>query len=213
MLQNGESQVDACRVLEECSGMIADAHITVDQFIEARVNLPEAGRWHELHAGQPVLMDAPDDYHGCIVLNLSRALAEWFQTRPEQSVGYACHEVGLHVESSPDTVYVPAISYFDTGRQFEQTDRVVANRVPKLVVEVASTNDRRRELRQRSLSYLQHGVDVIWIPDPSKMEVQVIRRNKHTLALGQRQTLDGDDTLPDFSVSVQAIFAQPKWWS
>ena len=193
--------------------MIADAHITVAQFVDAKLNLPEGGRWHELHAGTPVLMEAPDDLHGCIVLNLSRALADWFRDRTEQSVGYACHEVGLHVESSPDTVYVPAISYFDSGKQFEQTDRVVADQVPRLVVEVASANDRRRDLRQRSLSYLEHGIDTIWIPDPSKKEVQVIRRNKHTLALGQRQSLDGDSILPDFQMSVQDVFAQPEWWS
>jgi Uma2 family endonuclease len=193
--------------------MITDAHMTVEQFIQARPGLPEGGRWHELHAGIPALMEAPDDMHGNIVLNLSRGLAEWFGNRTEQTVGYACHEVGLHVESSPDTVYVPAISYFDAGSQFEQTDLVVATRVPRLVIEVASANDRRRDLRQRTLSYVKHGVEMIWIPDPSKKEVQVIQKGKHTLALGQRQTVEGNVVLPGFRIAVEEIFAQPGWWS
>ncbi len=192
--------------------MISDARLTAAEFAATKLDLPEGGRWHELHAGNAVLMQAPDDVHGTIVLNLSRALAAWFRQRPEQSVGYACHDVGVHVENEPDTVYFPAISYFDSGTQFEQADNVIASRVPRLVVEVASANDRRQELRPRTLAYMKAGVEVVWVPDPSKREIQVIRKAAHTLALGQRQVLEGGSVLPGFEVSVAGVFAQPDWW-
>ena len=59
--------------------------ITAAEFASQKQDLPESGRWHELHDGQPVLLSAPDDTHGTIVLNLTRALAVWFQTQPVAS--------------------------------------------------------------------------------------------------------------------------------
>lgn len=187
--------------------------LTAEDFAAKKHLLPEAGRWHELHDGQTVLLSAPDDIHGTIVLNLSRFLAEWFQTQPVTSRGYACHDVGLHVKSHPDTVYIPAISVFQGGKPFGQFDRVVANEVPKLVVDVASSNDRRQDMRLRSTLYLRLGVSEIWIPDPFKKEIQVIRKSAHTLALGFWQFLEGGTTLPGFRVPVEKIFAQPGWWN
>ena len=46
--------------------------MTVKEFVETRHELPDGGRWHELHSGRPQLLDAPDDEHGTVVLNLSK---------------------------------------------------------------------------------------------------------------------------------------------
>lgn len=193
--------------------MKTDSGITADEFVRRKDELPEGGRWYELHAGRPVLLTAPDDQHGTIVLNLTRELAAWLAPNRSQKSGYACHELGLLVSRSPDTIYVPAISYFESSPMFGQTDLVVATEVPKLVIDVASANDRRREMRSRSLSYFELGVDLIWIPDPFKKEIQVLRRKSQTEALGVRQFLEGDDLLPGFRVEVGSLFAQPEWWT
>ncbi len=198
--------------------MIHHSRLTAEQFAATKHELPEGGRWQELHDGQPVLMEAPDDLHGTTVLNLSRAFASWLQTSAQASdsrqvaTGYACHEIGLKVTTSPDSVYCPAISYFDTGAAFAESDKIIADIVPRLVIEVASTHDRRTELRRRTLAYMDLGVELIWIPDPVKKELQVIKQNAETLALGDRQTLRGDDTLPGFEIDVAAVFKQPEWW-
>jgi len=192
--------------------MITNARITAEEFASRKHELPEAGRWHELHEGFTVMLEPPDDGHGNAVLNLSRALAKWFQERPDQKVGYACHEIGLHVSSEPDTIYCPAISYFVTGQQFAETDKIMASTIPKLVVDIASSNDRRSEMRRRTQSYLRMGVETVWVPDPVKREVQVISIGEHTLALGHWQELHGAATLPDFSIAVEHVFAQPDWW-
>lgn len=192
--------------------MIADSRMTAEEFADRKHELPEAGRWHELHEGRAVLMQPPDDGHGTTVFNISRALADWFQTRDDQKVGYACHEIGLHVSCNPDTVYCPAISFFASGEPFSQTDNAVATLVPRLVIDVASANDRRSEMRRRTLAYMSLGVQTVWVPDPVRKEIQVISKNQHTLALGPWQTLDGSSVLPSFSISVKAVFAQPKWW-
>lgn len=186
--------------------------LTAEEFESQRFDLPEAGRWHELHEGQPVLLSAPESVHGTIVLNLSRLLAQWFAGQPARQRGYACFGLGIPAERNPDTVYMPAISVFLNGVPFSQTDRTIASEVPSVVIDIASSNDRRMDMRRRTTSYLQHGVSTIWVPDPFKKEIQVIRRNQHTLALGAWQNLEGGPVLPDFTVAVADVFAEPKWW-
>ena len=186
--------------------------MTAGEFTETRHTMPEGGRWHELHSGRPVLLESPNDEHGTVVLNLSRALAEWFSDQTAEFFGYAAHDVGLQVETAPDTVLMPPISYFDEGDRFGQSDLVIADLVPRLVVDIASTNDRRRLMRERTLMFLNHSVECVWVPDPFKREVQVLQRGAHTVALGERQTLSGGTLLPGFELSVSALFAQPAWW-
>jgi len=193
--------------------MVRDNRVTAAEFTATKHELPEAGRWHELHEGRVVLMEPPDDQHGTTVLNLSRALAEWFHSRADKNVGYACHEIGVKVSTDPDTVYCPAISFFDDGPPFGETDKTIADQVPRLVIDVASTNDRRQEMRSRTLGYMKLGVETIWVPDPYKKEVQVISKKSHTLALGDWQTLEGSATLPHFQIKVAHVFAQPAWWT
>lgn len=192
---------------------MSGAPITAAEFAATRQDLPEAGRWHELHDGMPVLLSAPDDVHGTIVMNLSKALALWLQTQPVGSRSYACPGIAVQVKANPDTVYVPAISIFQGGIPFSQFDSALATEVPRVVIDVASSNDRRTDMRLRTTAYMKHGVEMVWIPDPFKKEVQVIRRNAHTLALGKWQALEGSTVLPGFRIAVEEVFAQPKWWN
>ncbi|MCA9048186.1 MAG: Uma2 family endonuclease [Planctomycetaceae bacterium] len=193
--------------------MLTDRRMTAEEFADCRHELPEAGRWHELHEGVPVLMQPPDDSHGNAVLNLSRALAEWFAGQPSPRLVYACHQIGLQVGSDPDTVYFPAISLFTSGRLFAESDNTIATSAPSLVIDIASANDRRLEMRRRIQAYLQLGVSSVWVPDPTKKEVQVIPRRGHTMALGPWQQLTDDRYLPEFSLRVSAVFEQPQWWT
>ncbi len=186
--------------------------MTAGEFVETRHTMPEGGRWHELHSGRPQRLEAPDDEHGTVVLNLSRALARWFKVQTCNHDGYAAHDVGLQVETGPDTVLMPAISYFNEGDQFGQSDLMIASLVPPLVVDIASSNDRRQLMRERTLMFLNHGVECVWIPDPSKREIQVLQRGCHTVALGERQSLSGENLLPGFELSVPDLFVQPDWW-
>lgn len=186
--------------------------MTAGEFTETRHTFPEGGRWHELHSGRPVLLESPNDEHGTIVLNLSRAVARWLSDQTSEFSGYAAHDVGMLVETAPDTVLMPPISYFDQGQRFGQSDLTIATLVPRLVVEIASSNDRRQLMRERTLMFLNHGVECVWIADPFKREVQVLNRGEHTLVLSDQKIVKGGDQLPGFEVSIAELFAQPDWW-
>lgn len=190
--------------------MNSEIPMTADDFVQRRHEFPDGGRWHELHEGRPVLLEAPDDAHGTAVLNIAKALARWFQNNVEQQVGYACADLGIRVSSH--TVYFPALSFFDKGRQFEESDNLVAENCPRLIIDVASSVDRRREMRRRTLAYQDLGVETVWVPDPMKKEVLILSQSDDTLCLGERQAIQGGEVLPDFELPVPDVFAQPEWW-
>lgn len=190
--------------------MSSESFMTADQFTARRHELPDGGRWHELHEGQTVMLEAPDDAHGTAVLNIAKALARWFQNNVEQKVGYACADLGLKV--SDNTVYFPALCFFDQGAQFAESDHLVAQSCPRLVIDVASSVDRRREMRLRTLAYQKLGVETIWVPDPTRKEILILQKGGDTLCLGERQTIQGNEILPKFELRVPDVFAQPEWW-
>src|SRR4026207_167967 len=113
--------------------------MSAQQFAELRPDLPENGRWTELVAGQVVQLDPPDEFHGNVVLNLSKAMADYIQSKSPDSGGYLCFELGLLVHRDPDTIHFPAASFVTQGARFAAVDQIFVDVPPKLVVEIAST--------------------------------------------------------------------------
>lgn len=197
--------------ISDCRTMIDRCRlISAQQFADQKFDLPEGGRWSELIAGEIVAQQPPDPIHGNVVLNLSKALAVHLQQ--EQTAGYACFELGLVVKRNPDTVRCPPLSFFSGGPMFAETDNVVTETQPALVVEIASTPDRRRDMRHRVESYLQWGVDMIWVADTEDRQLHVFRADQEATQLKAEETLTGGPVLAGFEVPVARLFADPAWW-
>ena len=187
--------------------------ITAEQFAEQKFDLPEGGRWHELNEGEIVTLQPPEALHGTVVLNLTRAIGDWVQRVNGGARGYACFEIGLIVRRDPDTVLSPAISWFESSERFEEADKAVTGVCPRMVVEVASTNDRRRGMAERVAAYHTCGVDMVWVVDPIEKEVNVAPQRKPTRVVTRRCSLSGSPVLTGFSLFVESLFAEPKWWT
>src|SRR5262245_27077764 len=155
--------------------MTTSTLLTAEQFIAGRDELPDGGRWTELLAGKPVTLSPPTIEHGTAVLNLSKALAGHSQ---QGQGGYACFELGLVIARNPDTAHFPAISYFTSGPMFAEADRTITESRPALVVEVASTNDRRRGIDQRVANWLDWGVTLAWVVDPLARQVHAVEKGR-----------------------------------
>jgi Uma2 family endonuclease len=183
---------------------------TADQFLERRFELPDAGQWAELVEGVPVFLDAPDLDHGNTLLNLSKAVAAYVQ---ETERGYACFDVGLLMAREPDTIRFPAMCYFVEGERFAEADKPFTDAVPVLVVELASTSDRRRHMDARVQEYLAWGVPAVWVIDSRARSVVVSTRDRDSLRLSERETLRGDPWLAGFQIRVADLFAEPAWWA
>jgi Uma2 family endonuclease len=163
----------------------------------------------ELVEGRIVAIEPPDLLHGAIVLNLTKAIAEYLQRTPEEN-GYACFEIGLITARRPDTVRRPPVSFFAGGQRFAELDRTITETRPAWIVEIASTNDRRREMRDRVEAYLKWGVRTVWVADPLESVVSVIRTGQATRSYSGSQSVPGQPVLGDFRVVASDLFAMPK---
>ena len=199
--------------------MIDVARLSAESFDDARYDLPDGGQWVELVRGRVETLSPPEEEHRVTVLNLSKALADYLNEHRE---GYPCFELGLIVSRDPDTVRFPAISYFLGGELFAETDKAITDPRPALVIEVMSSNDRRRSLNDRIFEYTNWGVEVLWIVDPIDKAVHTLRpgyankvaREDETLtgSLSWRHKATAQPILPDFRIAVSEIFTPPAYW-
>ncbi|MBL4883233.1 MAG: Uma2 family endonuclease [Planctomycetaceae bacterium] len=190
--------------------MTDDPLMTAKQFLDARYDLPESGQWAELESGKVTILQPPDLDHGNTVLNLSKAFAEFIQ---KSELGYACFDLGMLMESTPDTIRFPAACYYLTGPRFAETDKPFTPKVPELVIELASTADRRGIISKRVEDYLAWGVAAVWAIDPQRLEVAVISRDTQAVTLGKSEILVHQSLLPEFSCPVEKLFEEPSWWA
>ncbi|HEY2252839.1 MAG TPA: Uma2 family endonuclease [Planctomycetaceae bacterium] len=189
--------------------MSADDVLTAEQFAATRHELPDGGRWTELIAGRPVLLSPPSVEHGNAVLNLGKALADFSQSGQG---GYACFDLGLVIARNPDTVLFPAACFFWTGAMFAESDKIVTEARPTLIVEVASSNDRRRGLTERIGGWLNWGASLVWLFDPHARTVHVFEKERAVQPLAEHEFLNGGSVLPGFQTSVGNLLKEPGWW-
>lgn len=181
---------------------------TAERFVDKRLELPDGGRWAELSAGRVITLSPPTAEHGTAVLNLGKALAKYTQ---REKKGYACFELGFLVDQNPDTLRFPPVSYFTLGPMFAETDKVYTTTPPQLVVEIASTSDRRRGIDERVSEWLKWGVKMVWVLDPLAKQVHSFESHRSSQRLHAEQTLIGGTVLWGFTVSVGELFVEPKW--
>jgi len=182
---------------------------TAEQLLETRLEEPEEGRWMELDQGKLINLDPPDVEHGTIVLNLSKVLSAYLH---QVDHGYACFELGLLVKQNPDTVRFPAVSVFQTGSRFEETDKAISERKPTAIIEVASTNPRRQVMSDHISEYVNWGVDLIWVIDPHVKEVLEYLPVRGSEVIDSKGKISGGVVLPDFAMKVEDLFTEPDWW-
>ena len=79
--------------------------------------------------------------------------------------------------------------------------------MPDLVIEVKSPDDTYTSMRERAQYYLAHGAKLVWRIYPAKRLVEVYRQDADSDILTADDTLQGDDVLSGFVLSVHEIFA------
>ncbi len=183
--------------------------LTAEQFAELVDSEDFEFQRAELVRGEVQVLQEPDLLHGAVVLNLSKALAAYLQNAPEER-GYACYEIGVIVARGPDTVRRPPVSFFVGGERFAELERTVTETRPALVVEIGSTNDRRRAMRERIESYLDWGVRTVWMADTIDKAVHYIRAGQPPRIYAGGQTIPSSPVFSDLKISVESLFKMPQ---
>ena len=181
-------------------GEIVDAHSSLVPDDLPRLHDME-GYNYELYEGVLVRhMTSP--LHGDICQRLGFELGLYARTMgyPNRILQNALFDL-TPPGASGRVVLAPAVSIVRGGtRPFAH----VPHEVPLLAVEVAGVSQTQRALHQKTQTYLQAGVDEVWVVDVKARTVHVVNA-AGTTTLNDSSTLTSS-LLPGFSLSVRYLF-------
>ena len=120
----------------------------------------------------------------------------------------ATSEIGVWLESGPDTVRAPDIAFFSAEQDppGAEIPPGYSRNVPALAVEVASPSDSRPALHDKALMWLNAGARMAWNVHPETRTVDVYRPNRPAITLSEGDVLDGCGVMPGFACQVSEIF-------
>ena len=156
---------------------------------------------HELIKGELLTMPPPQFEHGRVVLNLGVLLGQHVKAH---KLGTACAETGYKLESNPDTVLGPDISFVARQRLGDDPDGYYIG-APDVAVEVLSPSDRRGRVEWKTDLWLSLGAKSVWNVNPKQRTVEVVRANGERKVFHETDELV-DETVPGFRVTVSEIF-------
>jgi Uma2 family endonuclease len=171
--------------------------MTVAEFME----IDDEPNRHELIKGELLTMPPPKFEHGRISANLISILGQHVKAN---RLGSLYAESGYHLESDPDTVLGPDVSFVSKDRDDPSEDAYYQGS-PDLAVEVLSPGDRKGKVEQKLALWLECGAKSVWHVNPRKRTVEVIKSNGERRVLNETDELV-DDTVPGFRVKVSEIF-------
>ncbi|MDE3091510.1 MAG: Uma2 family endonuclease, partial [Chloroflexota bacterium] len=169
--------------------------------------MPQSDAHVELVEGEIVKMTPAGNEHGEIALAIGSALREFVRQKKLGKV-YAA-ETGFVLSRNPDTVRAPDAAFVSTARAARQTRREgFFDGAPDLAVEVVSPTDTDEQVEEKVLEYLRAGTKLVWVAHPRTQTITAYRSFDKVRVLTLNDTLDGDDVLPGFAVSISEIFEE-----
>ena len=169
---------------------------------EELMNIDDDSHRHELIKGELLTMPPPGEEHGTIILNLGTLLTNYVK---RNNLGRLTAESGFKLESDPDTVLAPDISFTARDRVGIRSEGYRPT-PPDLAVEVLSPSDRKTQVERKTALWLELGARAVWNVNPRKRTVEVIRADGERKLFHETEELI-DDTVPGFRVKVSEIFA------
>ena len=165
-----------------------------------------------------VIRMAPASFeHGIQSMELGSVLRNHVK---KHKLGIACGaETGFRLDAK--NVLAPDVAFVAKERLLENQDLIGRNIrydkflpfAPNLAVEVVSPSERAGEIKSKVKTWLNFGVDAVWVVYPKSREVHVHARAMSTQVFTEADTLDGGDVLPGFTCKVKEIFADDVFGS
>ena len=145
--------------------------------------------------------------HGKIVTELVFALMS--HVKPRRLGTVVASDSGVWLERDPDTVREPDVAY--TSAEKNPLDVRIpgyAEVAPDLVVEVRSPSNSRREIHDKALMWISHGVSLVWVVHPDSRTIDVHRPDRSTITLKDNDTVNGAEVLAGFTCSLADVFSR-----
>ncbi len=174
--------------------------LTVEEF-DRWVDQPEnADKLFEYIGGE--IVEVPSNpYVSEIASNINYWLKHYLMQHP---IGHVTGEGGGYRVSGER--YAPDVAFLakEKGPLAEKGYHPVA---PDLAVEVMSPGNDPHDMLTKVGNYLAAGT-VVWVVMPEKKQVQVFVPGEKVQQLGIKDTVDGGDVLPGFTLAVKDIFPE-----
>jgi Uma2 family endonuclease len=165
-------------------------------------NLPDEPLRHELIKGELLTMPLAQREHMRVSANLIMLL---LQHAKANRLGEVYAEGGFKLESDPDTVLGPDVSFVGKDRVSLSPDGY-HHGPPDLAVEVLSPGDRRGKIERKLSLWLEFGTRSVWLVNPRRRTVELCKLNGDRKLFHETDELV-DDTVPGFRIAVSEIFA------
>jgi Uma2 family endonuclease len=164
----------------------------------------------ELVRGRLVVREPAGYRHGAIAARVLARIAAYLER--DQAARSAEHplgdvlaaETGFTLQRGPDTVRAPDVAFVAWTRRPTSTKGFAAL-APDLAVEVLSPGDRPGEMLGKVADWLTAGTTLVWVVDPERRLARVYRADGSESILSERMALDGESTLPGFSLSLDTL--------
>jgi len=178
--------------------------MTAEEFYDF-VHLPKnRDRHFELDEGEVVVESRPGDRHGAVCSNANGLL--WMYTRQKKKGYVTTNDTGIVLERDPDTVRGADVALYGEKVKFKELEIKCTDRLPKLIVEVLSPNDRQGKMQKRINKFLAKGVAMAWLIDPDAETLTIFLPNKQPIVLESHEDVQGLKLLPDFHCKVSEFF-------
>ena len=104
---------------------------------------------------------------------------------------------------------MPDVAFLSQDRLSALKNRpAVVPFAPDLAVEVISPGNTDKEMDRKLHEYFEAGVKLVWYVYPETQTVLVYRGEDQVRKLTANDTLDGEDVLPGFSLSIREWFSR-----
>ncbi len=159
----------------------------------------------ELVRGEVVKMSPGGFEHSRLTFRFAYLLGRWAD---DYSAGrVVTNEMGVIVAQDPDTVRGADVAFYSYERLPKTTNPSGFLDVPPtLVVEIVGKGSGWNELLEKVGEYLQMGVDLVWVLDPSSRRLHAFRKDAEPEVLEAANQISGEPYLPNFSLNISDLF-------
>ena len=180
--------------------MVASKPMTIEEFAA----LPDDGWRYELIRGGLRRTSPGGVQHGGIGSKFDRRLGTYVE---EHNLGLVVVDTGFVFEDDPPTLRVPDVAFIRAERLPPPDELPLFSRVvPDLAIEIVSPTDAPHEIAEKVAFYLAHGVPLVWVAHPRPRQVVVHRPGQAPRPLGVGDTLEGEEVVPGFRLTVADLF-------
>ncbi len=183
--------------------------MTAEQFLM----LPDTGTERELVRGliEEREVTLRGRRHTRVGTKVARLLDTWLSQQPEPRGEVLTGEAAFRLASGPDTLVGIDVAYMSAAMATANPDDAfIIDGPPVLAVEILSPSDTQASITGKIQTYLDAGVQLIWVCEPVFRTVIVYRPGAEPAMFNVAQQLDGGSDLPGFRADVAEVYSIRK---